>query len=58
MWTIDSRCSQCSKKSICTDRTTILTALVTLSHTLGTVPANVDGPGDGIIVMVCNDLQV
>lgn len=59
MWTVDSRCSQCghkdNKDASCEDRKTIVPALVTLSNTLNTNPANVDGTGDGILIMACND---
>lgn len=58
MWTVDSRCSQCGQKEICEDRKAIVPDLVTLSNSLNTNQANVDGPGDGILVMVCNDFQV
>lgn len=55
MWTVDSRCSQCGSKENCEDRKTIIPDLVTISNTLNTTPANVDGPGDGILIMSCND---
>ncbi len=55
MWTVDSRCSQCGNKEACADRTAIVPNLVTLSNTLNTNQTNIDSPGDGIFVMVCND---
>jgi hypothetical protein len=57
MWTVDSRCSQCGNKETCEDRKAILPTLVTLSNTL-MAPAHADGPGDGILIMCCNDFTV
>lgn len=55
MWTVDSRCSQCGHKETCADRPAIIPELVTLSNILNTNQANVASPGDGILIMGCND---
>ncbi len=57
MWTAEARCSTCEFKDECVDRKTIIPDLVNLSNTLNTVQANIDSPGDGILVMVCNDFR-
>jgi hypothetical protein len=58
MWTVDSRCSQCGHKETCEDRKIIIPDLVTMSNTLNTNQANLDGTGDGIFIMACNDFTV
>lgn len=55
MWTVDSRCSQCGKKETCADRKVIVPDLVTMSNTLNTSEEHLTTPGDGILIMVCND---
>ena len=55
MWTIDARCSRCAKKEACSDRTALIGALSPLANTLNTEPKHVEGPGDGIVVISCND---
>jgi hypothetical protein len=55
MWTVDSRCSRCSHKENCPDRKTIIPDLVALSNIVNSAPENLNGMGDGIIVMACND---
>lgn len=58
MWTVDSRCSQCGEKADCKDRKAIVSSLVALSNTLNTTPENAEGPGDGILIMSCNDFKI
>lgn len=55
MWTVDSRCSQCGHKDECADRKVIVPDLVTLANTLSTAQIHLDSPGDGILIMACND---
>ena len=54
MWTVDAnRCPSCPEKETCADRKKIITTLSGLSHELNTDPTHVDGPGDGIIIVAC-----
>lgn len=55
MWTIDSRCSRCGKKKDCSDRTALIGALSPLVNQLNTEEPYASGPGDGILIIGCND---
>lgn len=54
MWTIDmNRCPACPEKDKCADRKKILQTLSPVTNELNTDPAHVDGPGDGVIIVAC-----
>ena len=57
-WTIDTRCSRCCKKDRCPDRKKLLGTLSPVTNELNTVAEYVDGPGDGIVIISCNDFAV
>ena len=58
MWTIDSRCSRCWKKGGCSDRVALIGALSPLTNTLNTEEPHVSGPGDGVLIVACNDFAI
>ena len=58
MWTIDARCSQCGNKAACKDRPAILGDLSPLTNILNTVQEHLDSPGDGILIVACNDFRI
>jgi hypothetical protein len=68
MWTIDTSCSRCSKKDsfvrglierqACEDRKKLIGVISPLTHELNTAEPFVSGPGDGIIIIACNDFSV
>jgi len=56
MWTIDmNRCPGCPHKEKCADRLKILQTLSAASMELNTNPAHLDGPGDGVIIVACQE---
>ena len=57
-WTIDARCSQCGKKATCPDKAKLIGTLSPLTNDLNTQEPHVSGPGDGIIILHCNDFSV
>jgi len=57
-WTIDTRCSQCGKKTTCSDRPELIGALSPLTNKLNTTEPHTTGPGDGILIVSCNDFSV
>lgn len=54
-WTIDTRCSRCGKKNDCPDRPALIGVLSPLTNKLNTEEPHASGPGDGIIILACND---
>lgn len=57
-WTIDARCSQCSKKGDCPDRKELLGTLSPLTNKLNTEEPHASGSGDGILIVACNDFAI
>ena len=55
MWTIDTRCSRCCNKPSCSDRSVLIGALSPLTNKLNTEEPHALGPGDGILIISCND---
>jgi hypothetical protein len=58
MWSGDAPCSRCEKKKECRDKVKILQTLSPLINELNTLPEHVDGPGDGLLVVACQDFTV
>lgn len=57
-WTIDARCSRCFKKPDCADRPKLISVLSPLTNTLNTEEPHASGPGDGMLIISCNDFAV
>ena len=57
-WTIDARCSRCAKKDDCQDRKALIGTLSPLTNELNTVDRFIEGPGDGVLIISCNDFAV
>jgi len=57
-WTIDARCSRCVKKDACKDRPALIGTLSPLTNELNTQEQFTEGPGDGVIIISCNDFAV
>jgi len=57
-WTIDARCSRCVKKDACKDRLALIGGLSPLTNKLNTETPFTEGPGDGVLVISCNDFAV
>ena len=57
-WTIDARCSKCGKKPECEDRKKLIGTLSPLTNELNTSEQYTEGPGDGILIIACNDFVV
>lgn len=56
MWTIDmNRCPGCPHKEQCADRLKILQTLSATAMELNTNPVHLDGPGDGVIIVACQE---
>lgn len=54
MWTVDmSRCPGCPDKEECLDRKEMLPLLSGMTHNMNTDSKHVDGPGDGTIIVHC-----
>ncbi len=58
MWTIDAQCSRCCKKDECEDRTKIIGTLSPLSNDLNAQAEHVNSPGDGVLIVACQDFAV
>lgn len=57
MWSIDTRCPRCTHRTECPDRTELYKTLSPLSNKLNVEEPFVSGPGDGIIIIACNDFN-
>lgn len=56
MWTPDvNRCPACPKREKCADQKVIRKVLSALTNELNTNPEHVDSPGDGIIIVACQE---
>lgn len=58
LFTIDARCSRCYQKSDCAVRVEVLSDLSALQNKLNTDPALAESPGEGILILACNDFAV
>ena len=58
LFTIDARCSRCGKKTACLTRVEIITTLNALTNKLNTDPQFTDSPGEGILIIACDDFSV
>lgn len=58
LFTVDARCSRCYKKSECLVRVEVLTALSNLTNKLNTDPHLAESPGEGILILSCDDFSV
>lgn len=58
LFTVDARCSRCCKKNECLVRVEALTTLSGLANKLNTDPALSESPGEGILILSCDDFAV
>ena len=57
-FTVDARCSRCFRKEECLVRVEVLNSLSALTNKLNTEPALSNSPGEGIIILACDDYAV
>ena len=57
-WGIDTRCPSCIHKAGCPDRTALYAALSPLTNKLNIEEPFLSGPGDGTLIIACQDFAV
>lgn len=58
LFTVDARCARCHKKTECLVRVEVITTLTSLTNKLNTDPALAESPGEGIIILACDDFAI
>ena len=58
LFTVDARCSRCYQKADCLVRVEVLTTLSALQNKLNTDPHLAESPGEGILILSCDDFAV